>query len=157
MVNQHKIDRRGFTKVCYNHLCDNPIPENRYIRQSYQISRFWFCIPCLKSATPNALHYKCARKDCDNEVDTSGKNMLKYCSPLCRKRDSCGVGLLKTGICIVCNKEYKTRWICRQKYCSDSCRQTVLNVRFRMEQNPKYSPRSQKTRRIMVELVQPKS
>lgn len=153
----NKLTRKGFTHVCYNSLCNNMLPEHRYIRQSYQVSRFWFCVECLKSPTSQAMHYKCGREDCNNQVDMNTRVYRKYCSILCRKRDSCGVGLLTTGVCKVCNKEYSTRWSCRQKYCSDSCRQMVINVKNRMThavlKGKVYRPRSDNTRRIMEEFV----
>lgn len=108
---------------CRNYKCNNTIPENREIRQTYQPSRFWFCLKCLKKSWAEPIRYKCNRGDCDNLVTWGlAAHNSAYCSVICKRRNQFHTKFSEQRPCIECGNFYMTHLGQPQKFCSEKCR-----------------------------------
>lgn len=120
---------------CLNYLCKNELQQNRINRQTFRISRWHFCIKCLKNSHYNPLHFKCHRKYCYNKVIYSGGigAQRKYCSIICKRRNMLGTKAPEIKYCKTCNEPFVTHLGSPQKFCGKKCRDISTNIRQKRE------------------------
>lgn len=104
-------------KKCLNFLCNNDLPDCRVEKQTKRLSRWYFCIHCLKYET---VRYGCFY--CGNTVEQI-KEFPKFCSRVCKSRYNYNPKPSKKRNCVRCGDEYVSNMGYIQKYCSAKCRE----------------------------------
>lgn len=120
--------------ICLNIRCNNVLPENRVSRKNDKVSRWYFCVPCLRherSIGSTPLTYKCRRADCMNTISferITGSPPKSYCSILCYHRNMTKTKLPEERTCSHCNETFTSNLGYVQKYCSKECRERYHNA-----------------------------
>lgn len=108
---------------CHNKYCSNDLLEYRAKKITTSVSRWWFCIRCLRSDSP--IIYKCRRPQCNEEIFF--KNSRAFCSPLCKSRFHYNTKPSSLGTCQRCSKVFVTNLGYSQKFCGAGCRKKARN------------------------------
>ncbi len=104
---------------CLNFLCNNELPEYRIARQNNNMSKWYFCVPCLKY---QVIRYGCFH--CNKMIMEGLRNSPKFCSSVCKSRYNYDTKNSEPRTCKNCGVIFMSNLGYPQKFCSKECRIT---------------------------------
>lgn len=115
---------------CLSRYCTNGVEEFRIEKQNGNISRWYFCLRCIKKRDGVPLEYFCKKENCNNILCFDGRPPAAFCSAICKSRHHYNTRNNEMRQCKVCEKLFESNLGNFQIYCDIQCRKKASKSNF---------------------------